>query len=62
MGALQAKDHKETFPGYNKNNASLFYPLILLTYAPIPCASAFGVGSGCLNAFSQGIWSILGPN
>ena len=25
--------------------------------APIPSASGFGVGFGCLNTFSKGIWS-----
>ena len=29
----------------------------LFPYAPIPSASSFGVGFGCLNTFAQGSWS-----
>lgn len=29
----------------------------LLSYVPIPCASGFGVGFGCLNTSSQFSWS-----
>ena len=30
-----------------------------IPYAPIPFASGFGGGFGCLNTFSQGIWSTI---
>ena len=28
-----------------------------IPYAPIPSASGFGAGFGCLNTFSKGVWS-----
>ena len=31
--------------------------LLSIPYAPIPAASGFGAGFGCLNTFSKGIWS-----
>ena len=31
--------------------------LLSIPYAPIPSASGFGAGFGCLNTFSKGIWS-----